>query len=254
MMFSANNLQLSFDPILNPLNLETISADASFGSGTCNLSKSYSGPTFASCQPLTPSSPAESYRSNFYFSLASPPQDSNEIIVQSGCIGRSESMGIDSAGVTPAPAKRTALTRLPEKSNTGITNINDYYDGNHAKRKCILNTPIDPKLRSASRKPKRSQIKRAFPINTKRARECHNNVEKQYRTRLKLRFERLLMVLHTSRREEEGSEEGKSLQTGHCISRGEVLDAARQRILTLEEENKRLLCKTEGLSRDLVVS
>jgi hypothetical protein len=36
-------------------------------------------------------------------------------------------MGIDSAGVTPAPAKRTALTRLPEKSNTGITNINDYY-------------------------------------------------------------------------------------------------------------------------------
>ncbi|KIL88517.1 hypothetical protein FAVG1_08599 [Fusarium avenaceum] len=238
----------SFDSILNPPN-----PDALFRTRTCNLSTSHNGPTFPSFQHLEPSSPGETYTPNLAFSRVSPPQDSNEIVVPSGHMTGPESMGIGYAGVTPAPAKKTALTRLPEKNSAGIKNINDYCDGNRAKIRCAPGTPIEPKLRSASRKPKRSQIKRTFPLITQRARECHNNVEKQYRTRLKLSFEGLLMVLQASRPEDKGSEEEESLGTNFCISRGEVLDAARQRILTLEEENKRLLFRHEGISLDLVV-
>ncbi|CAG1959686.1 unnamed protein product, partial [Fusarium graminearum] len=212
------------------------------------------GPQFASFQHIEPSSPGETYTSNLAFSFVSPPQDSNEIVVASGYTTGSETMGIGSAGATSAPAKKTALTQLPEKNSAGIKNINDYYDGNRAKSKCAPSTPTERKLRSASCKPKRSQVKRIFPLNTQRARQCHNNIEKQYRTRLKLRFEELLMVLQASRPEDEGSQEEGSLGTNFCISRGEVLDAARQRILTLEEENKRLLFKHEGISLDFVVS
>ncbi|KAF5989574.1 Allergen Fus c 3 [Fusarium bulbicola] len=100
--------------------------------------------------------------------------------------------------------------------------------------------PAQMKMRSASRKPKKVSKKPALPAHVVQARECHNNVEKQYRTRLKQKFERLLVVLQTSKTKDESGDEG-DLEAPDCgYSRGEVLDFARQRILTLEEDNRHL--------------
>ncbi|KAH7146635.1 hypothetical protein B0J13DRAFT_413775, partial [Dactylonectria estremocensis] len=97
------------------------------------------------------------------------------------------------------------------------------------------------KLRSASRKPETpTRRKSAVPGKVLHARECHNNVEKQYRTRLKLHFENLLGMIQASRAKDAGPDEDGEANPDHCFSRGGVLDAARQRILTLEKENKQL--------------
>jgi hypothetical protein len=105
------------------------------------------------------------------------------------------------------------------------------------------------KLRSASRKPKRTRQRISVAANVQRARNCHNNIEKQYRARLKQGFERLLAVLYTSM--PPMGNESKSLDAGYCYSRGEVLDAAVQRILALEEDNRRLTCRLLELSEAL---
>ncbi|KAH7150638.1 hypothetical protein DER46DRAFT_664595 [Fusarium sp. MPI-SDFR-AT-0072] len=113
-------------------------------------------------------------------------------------------------------------------------------------------TSQEAKMRSASRKPKKVQTKPQLPLNILQARESHNNVEKKYRTRLKLRFERLLAVLQASKLKSEGVAKGESEEPEYCYSRGEVLDAARQHILTLEEENKRLTMQLKELTRGLI--
>jgi hypothetical protein len=109
------------------------------------------------------------------------------------------------------------------------------------------------KLRSASRKPKRTRQQRiSVAANVQRARNCHNNIEKKYRARLKQGFERLLAVLYTSMPPMNlTGNESKSLDAGYCYSRGEVLDAAVQRILAVEEDNRRLTCRLLELSEAL---
>ncbi|KAH7179000.1 uncharacterized protein B0J16DRAFT_346178 [Fusarium flagelliforme] len=108
------------------------------------------------------------------------------------------------------------------------------------------------KLRSASRKPKRTRQRTSVAAGVQRARNCHNNIEKKYRARLKQGFERLLAVLYTSM-PSMGlmGNESKSLDAGYCYSRGEVLDAAMQRILALEEDNRRLTCRLLELGEAL---
>ncbi|KAI6756153.1 hypothetical protein HG530_011889 [Fusarium avenaceum] len=109
------------------------------------------------------------------------------------------------------------------------------------------------KMRSASRKPKNRRERPSLPANTRQARESHNNVEKQYRSRLKFRFERLLSVVQASMPKNESKSENGTVKDDYCFSRGEVLDAARDRILTLEEENKTLATRIELLSQNLVI-
>ncbi|EXK78364.1 hypothetical protein FOQG_16964 [Fusarium oxysporum f. sp. raphani 54005] len=140
--------------------------------------------------------------------------------------------------------QKTISARLSEKNG-----IKDNCDDNHQNRGGVPAARREVKLRSVSRKPKRFRVKPAVAPKTQQAREYHNNVEKQYRTRLKLRFEKLLTVLQASRREDERPGEAKSLGTNDCFSRRDVLDTARQRILSLEEENKRLSYKIDELSR-----
>ncbi|UZP36410.1 hypothetical protein NXS19_004226 [Fusarium pseudograminearum] len=79
------------------------------------------------------------------------------------------------------------------------------------------------KIRSASRRPKK------------------------YRTRLKQKFERLLAVLQASKTKDESGGEGDAEAPDCGYSRGEVLDFARQRILTLEEENRHLSDQVQSL-------
>ncbi|CAG7561942.1 unnamed protein product [Fusarium equiseti] len=76
----------------------------------------------------------------------------------------------------------------PSGDGTGVTyNLDD-----------LEKESPEVKLRSASRKPKRTRQKISVAANVQRARNCHNNIEKKYRARLKQGFERLLAVLYTS--------------------------------------------------------
>ena len=118
--------------------------------------------------------------------------------------------------------------------------------------KAISETSPPPKMRSASRKPKNLQGRPSVPAEIRQARDSHNNVEKKYRTRLKSHFERLLSVLQESMPKSEYRGKDGSVKDPHCFSRGEVLDAARRRIVVLEEENKRLATQVELLSQGLM--
>ncbi|KAI8722894.1 BHLH domain-containing protein [Fusarium sp. LHS14.1] len=109
----------------------------------------------------------------------------------------------------------------------------------------------DIKLRSASCKPKRStRMASAGPKKEVRARECHNLVEKQYRTRLKAQFEALLAVLPIAQPLDHGDRLTRG-GPGQYLSRGQVLDAARERILELEEELEEVASVRDDLLRDL---
>jgi hypothetical protein len=105
------------------------------------------------------------------------------------------------------------------------------------------------KMRSSSHKPKKAHKKARLPAHVLQERECHNNIEKQYRTGLKLRFERLPAVLEASKVRNEAVGDGDSEAPDFCYSRGEVLDAARHRILTLEEENRYLSTQIRDLNK-----
>ncbi|KAM5364944.1 hypothetical protein ACJA88_012786 [Fusarium oxysporum] len=110
------------------------------------------------------------------------------------------------------------------------------------------------KMRSASRKPKTLRGKPSIPANIQLARESLNNVERDYRTRLKVRFEKLLRAVQESMFKNETTDEDGSVRDDYRFSRGEVLDAARQRILALEEEKRRLTTRVEILNHNLMVN
>ncbi|KNB18559.1 hypothetical protein FOXG_22282 [Fusarium oxysporum f. sp. lycopersici 4287] len=88
-------------------------------------------------------------------------------------------------------------------------------------------------LRSASRKSKNRKRLSAPPSNQACARESHNFVEKHYRARLKTQFERLLAVLPAAQAHSL-AERDATANHGQILSRGQVLDMARNRILELE--------------------
>jgi hypothetical protein len=138
---------------------------------------------------------------------------------------------------------------LPQALTAGPLEQNDSTKSNEESPIGLEKTLPEVKMRSASRRPKRVHKKPALPAHVVQARECHNNVEKQYRTRLKLRFERLLAVLEASKMKGESGGEGDSEAPDCGYSRGEVLDFARQRILTLEEENRHLSARIQDLER-----
>ncbi|KAJ0130367.1 Alkaline ceramidase YPC1 [Fusarium oxysporum f. sp. albedinis] len=143
------------------------------------------------------------------------------------------------------------LGRLSEADGPESSGCNEIYGANHESSEDAPKAPVEIKMRSASRKPKRLQRISTVPLNIQHARECHNNVEKKYRTRLKIRFEKLLMVLHASKPKNEGKDEDDLVDPDYSYSRGEVLDAARQRILTLEE-NKRLTSQIKELKKSFM--
>ncbi|KAI7771223.1 hypothetical protein LZL87_014303 [Fusarium oxysporum] len=238
----------SFDFVLNQFSQDTLLVDTPCGTKAYDLSTAYTDPAFASFQALTASSSVEPCTSDFAFSNGGSSVGIDEIVVQSGYTAGSESMEGNSTGARSGTDEKTISARLPKENS-----IRDNCDDNRQNSEGSLKPRTKVKLRSASRKPKRSRRKPAIDLNTQQARECHNNIEKQYRTRLKLRFEKLLTVLQASRREDESPREVKSLKMNYCFSRGDVLDAARQRISALEKENKRLSSKIKELSQGLMV-
>ncbi|KAG7404420.1 Allergen Fus c 3 [Fusarium oxysporum f. sp. rapae] len=142
---------------------------------------------------------------------------------------------------------------LPPALTAGLLERRDSTMSNEESLVGLEKTPTQVKMRSASRRPKKVGKKPALPAHVVQARECHNNVEKQYRTRLKLKFERLLAVLQASKAKDESGGEGDSEGPDCGYSRGEVLDFARQRILALEEENRRLSDQVQHLDRGFTI-
>ncbi|KAM5350319.1 hypothetical protein ACJ41O_006824 [Fusarium nematophilum] len=111
----------------------------------------------------------------------------------------------------------------------------------------------DITLRSASGKPRKSARRRrpAGPTREEaNARECHNMVEKQYRSRLKAQFESLLAVLPVAQPLDH-TDQIAAVNPGQCFSRGQVLDAARETILRLQNEIETLTAGRDQLARDL---
>lgn len=108
----------------------------------------------------------------------------------------------------------------------------------------------DIKLRSASRKRKNLVRRNTMPEKEARARECHNNVEKKYRNRLTSNFEALLAVLPEAQLLAQCDQSGRQMR-GRQFTRGQVLDAAIDRILTLEKEAETLTATRDRLLRDV---
>lgn len=127
--------------------------------------------------------------------------------------------------------------------------IHDIGDIAQQIQKDIDKDLAEAKLRSASHKPKNSRTNSVVAPDVAKARNCHNKVEKQYRARLKTRFGRLLAALQASMpaQNADGSAIG-SLDANYAYSRGEVLDLATDRILTMQEENRRLVLQVKMLT------
>ncbi|KAK2688814.1 hypothetical protein QWA68_012118 [Fusarium oxysporum] len=142
---------------------------------------------------------------------------------------------------------------LPPALTAGLLERRDSTMSNEESLVGLEKTPTQVKMRSASRRPKKVGKKPALPAHVVQARQCHNDVEKQYRTRLKQKFERLLAVLQASKVKDESGGEGDSEAPDCGYSRGEVLDFARQRILALEEENRRLSDQVQHLDRRFTI-
>ncbi|PNP85467.1 hypothetical protein FNYG_01296 [Fusarium nygamai] len=142
---------------------------------------------------------------------------------------------------------------LPPVLTTGLLERRNSALSNEESLVGLEKSPTQVKMRSASRRPKKVSKKAALPAHVVQARECHNNVEKQYRTRLKQKFEQLLAVLQASKTKDESGGEGDSEAPDCGYSRGEVLDFARQRILALEEENRHLSDQVQHLDRGFTI-
>jgi hypothetical protein len=113
-------------------------------------------------------------------------------------------------------------------------------------------------LRTSSHKPKKP--KRRLTTNMaykkptssetlKQPRQSHNLVEKRYRSRLKSHFESLLAVLPVP-----PSKDGHDHNScTHCFSRAEVLVAARDRIISLEEGFEVMAKERDQLQADVTL-
>uniref|UniRef100_A0A0D2YDC7 BHLH domain-containing protein n=1 Tax=Fusarium oxysporum (strain Fo5176) TaxID=660025 RepID=A0A0D2YDC7_FUSOF len=92
---------------------------------------------------------------------------------------------------------------------------------------------VQLQLRSALRKSKNRKRRGTAPSNPEHTRESHNLVEKHYRARLKTQFERLLTVLPVAQARSLADRD-TTANIGQVLSRGQVLDMARNRIIELE--------------------
>ncbi|KNB04728.1 hypothetical protein FOXG_07328 [Fusarium oxysporum f. sp. lycopersici 4287] len=219
------NPQLLSNQTLDPGTPYEIHA---LGHFTVNNNQSFSSP-----QPTSDYSSSDQYILNLLLSQPNSPLNAtSEHPFQSGSATSTEntdkrpnhSLSV-TADKTPSPGGHSSIST---GDDTNIDNIKNEHSGSGF---------ADVKLRSASRKPKSPRKKMAPSLQ---ARECHNDVEKPYRTRLKLRFENLLAVLQASRTNDDDLRGARATEVGYVLSRGEVLDTATHRILALEKENDRL--------------
>ena len=180
---------------------------------------------------------------------------------------------------TTPPSPFKAKPKAESKSKPGSKS-----KASKSARKAPL-TPITPgespkaQLRTACRRPKppspaqsvqpiAEQDDDALTPEERRARQSHNLVEKQYRNRLNQQFESLLAVLPADNEHGPGGgivggigghqvKGGAGAGDDRRLSKAEVLEMARQRIRSLEQESLTLqqerneLLENVGLMRDV---
>ncbi|KAG7404263.1 Allergen Fus c 3 [Fusarium oxysporum f. sp. rapae] len=207
---------------------------------TVNTNQSFSSP-----QPTSAYSSFNQYTLNLLSQPKSPPNATSEHPFQSGSATSTESPDNHSVHSLSVTADKVPSPGGHSNSSTGDDNDIDIIKNENSGSGFA-----DVKLRSASRKPKRPRKKTAPSLQ---ARECHNEVEKQYRTRLKLRFENLLAVLQASRTNDDDLRGASATEAGYVLSRGEVLDAATHLILALEKENDKLSSRVKQLTHGAAV-
>jgi hypothetical protein len=187
----------------------------------------------------------------------------------------------------PAPCKATK-SKADDKSKTSKKSTDKSRSSSSSTtspRGGSGGTHKAPQLRTASRKPKANGKESGSPPTAedkdneeddlltpdeRRARHSHNLVEKQYRNRLNQQFESLLAVLppadsgnrcfpgssgsKSRPRDAKGSVVGvEGAGDDRRLSKAEVLDMARQRIVTLERECDRLRSEMMELSANVGV-
>lgn len=148
-----------------------------------------------------------------------------------------------SSGATPVAAS-PSMKAMSEKQ--GATSRSKRRRSQQAPSpECLSMSPntkgSKTRLRSASRASKNANHNPPATAEEKRSRECHNQVEKQYRNRLNAQFENLLDALPENMRKGEGGGDGDHGYEGfgsseRKVSRAEVLDMARRHIKLLERE------------------
>ncbi|KAB5570315.1 hypothetical protein GE09DRAFT_703247 [Coniochaeta sp. 2T2.1] len=208
---------------------------------------------------------------SFNFSPASQPGSFFEGSAESPDMsGGSEINFNGTAGI--ANYTSTSISSAPESPIL----TRDYHDGKRPKKSAAFAHARDgsmstsasssgrggakgkPKreLRSASRTSKNKQERAAETSEEQKSRNSHNLVEKQYRNRLNAQFEDLLHTLPESSWSGRATlgddgDDGRANNKGEKkrVSKAEVLDMARQRILFLEEENRKIERENEDLRR-----
>ncbi|KAG7404217.1 Allergen Fus c 3 [Fusarium oxysporum f. sp. rapae] len=126
--------------------------------------------------------------------------------------------GATSGPLTPPKEEKSLLNQRPSNKDISLPVSN-----------------VQLQLRSASRKSKSRKRRNTAPSNLEHARESHNFVEKHYRARLKTQFERLLAVLPAAQARSLADRD-TTVNFSQVLSRGQVLDMARNRILELERK------------------
>ncbi|KAL9567442.1 hypothetical protein ACKAV7_008392 [Fusarium commune] len=126
--------------------------------------------------------------------------------------------GATSGPLTPPKEESNPLNQQPLGKNISLS---------------LPDVQLQLQLRLASRKSKNRNHRSAAPSNQAHARENHILVEKRYRARLKTQFERLLAVLPAAQTRSLADRD-TTANLGQILSRGQVLDMARNRILELE--------------------
>jgi hypothetical protein len=203
---------------------------------TLNTNQSFSSP-----QPTSDYLSSDQYILNLLLSQPNSPLNAtSEHPFQSG-----SSTSTESTDKQPIHSLSVTADKVPSPGGHSNSSTGDDNDIDNIKNENSGSGFADVKLRSASRKPRRPRKK---PAPSLHARQCHNEVEKQYRTRLKLRFENLLAVLQASCTNDDDLSGVSITDVGHIFSRGEVLDVATNRILALEKENDKLLSRVKQLT------
>lgn len=155
--------------------------------------------------------------------------------------------GVDSYNIKQLSLSPVALEESPPDSR---------YRGNSADISTQGGSSVT--LRTASYKPKKptkwltksmAYKKLTSSERLKQPRQSHNLVEKRYRSKLKSHFESLLAVLPVPPSKDD--HEDKSCT--HCFSRAEVLVAARDRIISLEEGFEVMAKERDQLQADVAL-
>ena len=168
------------------------------------------------------------------------------------------STSLSSAPESPIPNREQHDNKRPKKSAPFIHaragSLSTSTSASSSNRGGAKGKP-KRELRSASRTSKNKQERVAETSEDQRSRNSHNLVEKQYRNRLNAQFEDLLHTLPESTWSGgatlggDGDEGRTNKGEKKRVSKAEVLDMARQRILFLEEENRKIGRENDDLRR-----